>query len=148
MPLFHEDKERKIVPRWRTLIRTAVRGELLPLRVREEPREIAQEVLDLRKKEWLANRSITFAADFLSVAVSLGEGEQAMDAAEYILSAGEKVPSTLRNVAAGLKQKTMCDTKDHIVPATEFEERSREAIHNTRERVHREPRNAFLWVNL
>ena len=84
--MLHEDKERKIIPRWRGFSTTLEIGELYPVHVLKKRRPIPNDILAIKRKEWEENHSISFAADLMSTGVAFGEEDCVKDAAEFILS--------------------------------------------------------------
>ena len=94
-----EDPKRRTVPRWRPW-RDAVRlGDADTsnrTRVLEKP-SLAN--LIKAKRDWEANPSVPFAADFLGAAYAIGEQHIAKDAAEFILTAERGTNQAVRDLA-------------------------------------------------
>jgi tetratricopeptide (TPR) repeat protein len=94
-----EDPKRRTVPRWRAW-RDAVRlGDADTsnrTRVLEKP-SVAN--LIKAKRDWEANPSVPFAADFLGAAYAMGEQHMAKDAAAFILTSERGTNQAVRDLA-------------------------------------------------
>lgn len=148
MPVVHEEKDRRVIPRWRSLQETIKRGELQPFNIRNEPLIIGRNDLEFRRKDFKENRSLSFAADLISVAVSSGQKEEAKEAAHFVLKE-KNTPFTLKNIAEyvlGSLEKQV--EPDNIIDVESHKVRLYKEIHDTKIRIFNEPRNAFLWVRI
>jgi tetratricopeptide (TPR) repeat protein len=143
---FHGDKDRKVIPRWRPFRATLHSGELGNARDAKERRPLSTKShLDARRREWLENRTLSFAADFVSSAVSLGEPQEAADAAQYIKQQEKAPVSAVRVADAALSPATVATSSSSDV----FDlEHVYVEIHDLRVRLHDEPRNCFLWSDI
>jgi len=103
----------------------------------------------MKKNEWLENGSISFAGDLITTGISLGEKEEVRDAAEFVLRAKGTHTGSLVKVAEhvlGIQHDYLQDLPE-ICLDSEIDVLG-QRIHDIRRRLHDEPRNAFLWVNL
>lgn len=149
MSVLHEDKERKIIPRWRGFYTTLEIGELYPVHVLNKRRPISKDILAIKRKEWEENRSISFAADLMSTGVAFGEEDYVKDAAEFILSNNKKLSETTKTIANHvLMIKPKEKLVDNEIESEEFTFRVRRQIHDLRMQLYDEPRNSFLWTNI
>jgi len=145
----HEDKDRKIIPRWRGFSTTVRMGELQPLKTKVVDHSGPAPTLELRRDEWRKYQTIAHAGDFISVGVSLNKTAEVIDAAEFILDHGENVPKALKSLSLDIVGRTELLEEDaNIEIRGDFEGEARKSIHETRKFLHDESRNAFLWVNL
>ncbi|MBC8471535.1 MAG: hypothetical protein H8D56_18895 [Planctomycetes bacterium] len=147
MSVLHEDKERKIIPRWRGFYTTLEIGELYPIHVLKKRRPIPNDILAIKRKEWEENHSISFAADLMSTGVAFGEEDCVKDAAEFILSNNMRLSETTKAIANHvLKVKPKEKLGDNEIESDEFSVRRQ--IHDLRLQLYDEPRNSFLWTNI
>ncbi len=86
MSTFVEDKDRNIIPRWRSFRTTVALGELDPAGSNTIADNLDGDYLSDKLRDWQANRNIWFAADLISAAFVLGQYEAAVEAAEFVLS--------------------------------------------------------------
>lgn len=83
MSAFTDDRNRHIIPRWRSFHRTALTSETYCLNP-----GIPRPPFDFRDKltQWQDNPTLSFAADLLGTAIAVGEGPEARVAAEALLA--------------------------------------------------------------
>jgi len=147
MAVFNEDKDRKVIPRWRRFSATLARGELTPLtsRVFKPTPDLN---LQARVKDWQEHGSLSFAADLLSCAITLGLENEAREAAEYVMKTCPSCPEATKRLAQrvlGLSRGT------EIAPVSlDMLDRAQtgKRIHEIRQKTHGDPRNVFLWVDM
>lgn len=144
------DKNRRVIPRWRSFDATLRAGELACANPLAEPRPIRLEEVESHRREWMENPSASFAADFVSSAVALGVGHEARDAARFLMSVGDLVPSPAIALARRvLEIENAAPERLEVPPKLEDEQTAaRRQIHEVRQRIHDEPRNAFLRVEV
>lgn len=139
MAIIYEDKDRKIVPRWRGALLTAELGELGTI---STPRRAPQSIdfLLKRREEWEQNPQIANAADLVSSAFVCGQESLAHDAAHYILDNREKAtPSIIR-----ISRKVLGED----LPEAPLQEDSRLLIRGLKRRTIEDPHNAIAWTDL
>ena len=88
---FVEEKDRKIIPRWRSFSRTASRGELDSLGT-QESKTIPDEIFEGKLREWEHKRILPFASEVVASAIVLGREKGGCLAANFILTFGDNVP--------------------------------------------------------
>src|SRR4051794_8559884 len=110
-----EDRDRQVVPRWRSFDATLRHGELAPLRAPESRTE-AVEAFDELQTDWRERRGISTAADLVSAAFVIGRESDTVEAARYLLQQ-DKTPAGARSIAALVLQKVgetvLTSEKDH-----------------------------------
>ena len=149
MAVFHEDKERRVIPRWRGFYNTVASGELSPLQMLDERLPIQKNILARRMKDWDENRSISFAADLVATGITLGEESYVREAAEFMLSARARPSETAKRLAMHVLDPNMIvQLMPNHVETEEFQSVVRSEIHKLRVQLYEEPRNAFLWTNI
>jgi Tfp pilus assembly protein PilF len=140
--------DRAVVPRWRSMATTTALGELNGLeegrvQTEEEGRELAQARL-----EWLANRTVTFAAEFASASLVLRQPADALEAAEFLMSNSENAsPAALSIAREVLVSGSPRYENDPDVHEAEPGMAAKE-VRFLRGRLRREPRNAVAWTDL
>src|SRR4051794_39039036 len=92
-----EDRDRQVVPRWRSFKSTLSHGELAPLRAPED-RKASADALDELKADWKDRPGVSTAADLVSAAFVLGREADAGEAALYLIQK-EKAPAAARSIA-------------------------------------------------
>lgn len=151
MPAFHEDKDRKVVPRWRESADTMQSGELGPLRVQTRESLLDSSLLDERIKEWRRRKTPTFGAEVVSTAIVLDRKDAAADAATYLLASEHHLPpTTMRLARFVLGEATSAEADWSGLAMTERAtiDRMKCRIGRLRSRLKAYPRNALGWVNL
>lgn len=141
------DKDRQVVPRWRSLQTTTSLGELAPLAVRPEIVLPDDSLADLRR-QWEEDGGLAVAADFVSVAYALGQKDEAQDAARYLADRSD-LPLPIRNVVR-LHQDSRVEAepvRELVVSPPSLTSLQRE-LHETRVQLRAYPRDATMWVNL
>lgn len=154
-----EDRDRQVVPRWRSFVSTRSHGELAPLFARKDRVAIAG-ALDELQADWKERQGVSTAADLVSSAFVIGREADAADAAHYLLR-HENVPASARSIAALCLQRAgesvpggeaddpHADASADSENAVSFDRRRFQVqIHETRGCLAEYPRNPVLWNNL
>lgn len=145
---FISGKDRQVIPRWRTLRETLKRRELdsvVPQRVRSKG---ASDFLAQKLMDWKRHQTIGHAADLVGAGVALGREEEVTGAARFLLRNDVHSSSWARELAVHV-----LDGRDNgeIVASTpvEMEEAYLHGqVRSFRQRLHNEPRDPILWVEL
>jgi tetratricopeptide (TPR) repeat protein len=95
--------------------------------------------LDEKLLEWETNRTVAFAAEVVTTAMSSGESERAHEAARFILSNDAVLPAVRR-----LARKVLGEGGGEAVE----EEQINSRIRTLRGTVRKDSRNAIRWVDL
>jgi tetratricopeptide (TPR) repeat protein len=143
MPAIGKDSNRRTVPRWRSFRNTARLGGLTSSAV-STANKGHLDLTNLRKsrRDWEANHTVAFAADFLGAAFVRGEAETARDAATFLLERGVapvRMSSQLARVVLG---KPLEATADLSRPG------HHQAIHRIRHLLQNDLRNGVAWIDL
>jgi tetratricopeptide (TPR) repeat protein len=159
MPGINEDRDRRVVPLWRSFDATTRLGELAPLAA-PSPNRFSDGMLSEVLDDWKDHRSISIASDLVSSAFTLGRFKVATDPAEFILSMKSASPAA-RSIAniylSGSKPQTDC-TKDMGSPPSftrgdvpdigSLQLQMYGGIREARIQLGKYPRNPILWSNL
>lgn len=138
---FVEDKDRKIIPRWRDFREAWARRELEPLHpVQRRPVEDTHFREKLR--DWQTYRTLPFATELVGAAIVLQRESEAREAADFILSARPQ-PSLAVQVLA----RRVVAPEDTDQPAGNHVDQ-RTKLHQLRATLREEPRNALRWADL
>ncbi len=111
----------------------------------KSPRIDATDFIQEKEKDFKENRSLPFALDLVSAATVLGKTDISMEAAEFILEAGNRTSETgvgLARALLGISEPS----KPIIIPQSRIQvvERLKEL---KRKRI-TQRKNAFVWVDL
>jgi len=147
LAVIHEDKDRRVVPRWRRFSTTLSLRELgvtKPIAARRLEKEIS---LEERIRDWQDNRTFSFAADLVSAAIVHGQEHVAQEAAQFILSAsipGFDAAKSLANSV--LSNRNLATAAESLSQGTIVN--ARNIVHDLRSMLQEDPRNVFLWTDL
>ena len=148
MPVAHEDKDRKVIPRWRAFTTTVERGELASVG-KVKPRTPSPELVEEQRRAWERERSVGCAADLLASAASVGHAEWAADAAEFLLKRADPLPTAIVRIARRARGQSLLDLDpDSTVGGASGRALVHANIRRYRQRLRAEPRNAVLWVDM
>jgi tetratricopeptide (TPR) repeat protein len=147
--MFLPKTNRKIIPRWRDFLTTAALGQLGPSSINGSGPKLPT-APDIEAREaWVRSRTLWHALDLVGSAFVIGDSrdEEVQSAARYIESRGEDCPLVARQLVARLLHSEHDDSRlPEVAPADE--EGIRTEIHSKRKRVHEEPRNSILWIDI
>jgi tetratricopeptide (TPR) repeat protein len=135
---FIEEKDRKIIPRWRSFSRTVARGESDSLGSQKKP-VACDEAFETKLREWEQNPILPFASEVVAGAVVLGREHEAGDAANFLIAMGDDVPPAVRRLASLIADPSGRGPEDNedTIP-----------VPGLRERLSEDPRNSIAWVDL
>lgn len=151
----NEDRERHVVPLWRTIATTASRGELTSTKA-GAPNQFDDGAADTLRRDWEENPILFVATDFVTVALTLGKFGIATDAAEAIL-ADKKSNTSAREVAELYLNKgigpTNTDTPAFVGASEHLVSHATESafygkIRALKTRLITYPNNPLLWCDL
>lgn len=147
MPEVHEDRDRQVIPRWRTFTAATEFGELGS--VKPSTVTFAPAILADVLEEWKDNPSLSVAADLTSRAFAIGQTEPAQDAARFILKHRWATPAA-RAIARRCVNPDDTGPSDEFIARYDQPENSElgDAIRSARQRLAINPINPVLWTNL
>lgn len=143
MPAFLDQKDRKIIPRWRDFKTTASLGELQSTKQAVSPTSKPEDFLETKIRDWQKQRTASFASDLLGAAFVLGRQNEVRDAAEFILTKDSGATRAARSLATKVLGRTPPDDTSQLVTLN-----PRQRIHFLRTRLGDEPRNSLAWVDM
>ena len=144
---FSPDKDRKIIPRWRTFSATIALGELdsgLPSRAHER---FAAHFLASRISDWHTHRTVGHAADLVGTAVAIGKHAQAADAAHFLLQDDRSVSQWIRELAQRVISPQQAEKGFDVAQQAESTI-LRTQVKTFRQWLRDEPRDPITWVDL
>jgi tetratricopeptide (TPR) repeat protein len=140
--VFLEERNRRVLPRWRDFETTLRLGELNNLKPRDPVSTEDSGTVAQRALEWQHNPTIWHAADLLNSAFVIGDDERCKEAVEFILHNRALAPLALVNLAE------QCVQPGSHADSVYGEEELPKMLHVIRTRLNNEPRNAIQWVEL
>jgi tetratricopeptide (TPR) repeat protein len=154
-----EDRDRQVVPRWRSFASSLRHGDLGPLHT-PVAESAGADPLEPLQADWGARRGISSAADLVSVAFILGREAEVIDAARFLVKQ-DATPQGARGIAI------LCLDKLGVGPGSDPPRRSfldpletsfgddgkdwrvfAVQIHEARSRLADYPHNPVLWSDL
>lgn len=146
-------KPRNVIPRWRTFDATRRSGELVPEAVHSVIQIQDDEDWREAAERWQFSQTVPTAIDMISAAIVLGREDEteAQEAASLVLRSPTRDLPGIEAVAGAILEYTTKRSRiDTTLPFSirEEEQSHNLRIHELRKRLHAEPRNAILWVEL
>lgn len=142
MATFVEDKERRMIPRWRGSADAVHMGETKALPARKSPDAQDDAQFDQRVRDWSEKHDFNSASELIGSAIVLGRHAEAADAAKFLRTFKEAYPNLLR-----LADHVLGDSASLPDPES-FPETDAEHIHRLRAALKRDPRNGLVWIDL
>lgn len=96
---FITDKDRRVIPRWRTFENTLSLRELESSTVRPAHHREGADLLAPKMADWLKFRTVGHAADAVGAAIVLGRGVDVHDAAQFLLAEERGVSPWVKELA-------------------------------------------------
>ena len=151
IPAFQQ-KNRRVVPRWRDSSIAAVTGELTPLQLRSTIQGSANNELATLITKWRENRSVSYASDLLAAAMvlDLRDNNDVVDAIEFIFSLGMDASSMVLALAESIIADNHDISNELSSPLTEYTlvNDTYEKIRKKKIVLRRQPRNTLAWVDI
>jgi len=141
-----DERDRQVIPRWRSLPDTLALGELRSLqRPKIMAANVDDELRDLHD-DWARHQSPSFASDFVGVALAVGARRVADEAAKFLTTSPEATSAQqklgrfyLRAIGPGQLQLAP-------VVSSFIDRDARARIATSRASVSRDARNAIAWT--
>lgn len=147
---FSPNKDRKVVPRWRTFDKTLKLGELGSYSPPRSHKKVASDFLSSKIIDWQKYRTKVYAAELVGAAIVLGRESECEEAARFLLQDDISSSLWVRELArrALRLQPTDQSSNSPEVHQELSEEFLGSQIRSLRQLVRIEPRDAILWVDL
>lgn len=146
-----QEKDRRVIPRWREPSRTPSRELESSLRVENqiEPNKLA---LTNSVNNWLENPTVENASDLVSAALVFGEKEVARGAAQQLVAKDSNATPAVKVVANRLITSDFAghveDVSILLSDDAELRSSVSAGIRRLKIRAGEFPRNAFLWMEI
>ncbi len=144
---FSTDKDRRVIPRWRTLDKTIVLGELNSVAPPLAYQMVTADSLKSRIMDWLEHQTVGHAADLVGASLTLGAETEVAKAAKFLLQDDRNASPWARELAEHALKTTYID-KANPISAVTGDELSQNSIATLRKLLRNEPRDPITWVEL
>jgi tetratricopeptide (TPR) repeat protein len=141
-----EDPERRVVPRWRPWREAVALAPVDPPTRYQKISEPNPKDLIQAQHDWVKNRSLPFAGDFIGIASALGQGKIAEEAAAFILESRQHASRAAIDLAKSIVSPPKAESD--IPRQLSNQEASRKNIQRLRSNLHEFPRNALSYMDL
>lgn len=147
---FSTDKDRKVIPRWRTFAQTLRLDELNSIAPPRKHHQVTSDFLVSKVRDWLEHHTVGHATDLVGSALTLKkekEEREVAEAARFLLQENLSVSPWARELA----KQALKDPEDtEIVSAPEALEKSTlyKKIRTLRHLLRIEPKDPITWVEL
>jgi len=156
MAFFFEERNRLVIPNWRSFSNTAKIGELNGSRKLRIEKSFTPDISDL-VEDWLENQTIGVAGDLLGTAIVCNRESDpnVIAAAKFIMNNKNYISKELRDTA-DLILRNDTDVNQPILDQDNFEAFQEKAnlyfiyrrIREIRARLRNNPSNSILWVEM
>ena len=147
---FNSNKNRKVVPRWRTFDTTLKLGELGSYSPPRPHEKVTRDFLFSKVIDWQKHRTKIHAAELVGAAIVLGREPECEEAAKFLLQDDISSSSWVRELARRALRSQPADQSSK--PPEVSQELSEKILHSQvrslRQLVRTEPRDAISWVDL
>lgn len=143
-----DDPDRRTVPRWRLWKDAVLLGDVNTARDSRVPKKVNLNGLARAKYDWELHQTLPFAGDFLGLAYSLGQGDLAFDAAEFVRKQSSGASRAVNALAAHTLSKEFEGTEIVFEPHVLKLEERRYKISTLRNALHSFPRNPLVYMDL
>ena len=141
MGQFLENKNRKIVPRWRNFTLAAKLGELSSDKLLNDD-SVSPPSLEKKIQEWKMNPSPSYATDALSSGFVLNQYDRVIDIANSVLSKSNLFHKSIINIAKIIL------SKENEIEYPEEEFSRNKIVGLLREQLRDDPRDSLAWIDL
>lgn len=144
---FINEKNRNMIPRWRTFGDTMSLNELHASQSHQIPRPKPFESFAKKKLDWQKHQTVGHASDLLSSALIHGKSHEVQDAAEFLLHTDLRALPLVKDLAEKTLQTTPTDPYPftHVTP---LKYDAKHQIRTLRRFLNNEPKDAIRWVDL
>ena len=144
---FSTDKDRKVIPRWRTFDITLRLRELESVTPSRAHQQVTSDFLAPKIIDWLEHQTVGHAADLVGTALSIGKEKEVSEVARFLLRNDLNVSPWARELA---EHALRTPEENEIVSHPEaLEEKTlHRRIGALRNLLRTEPRDPISWVEL
>ncbi len=145
------DKDRKVIPRWRSVDASVYLGELRSLRSHTQVPSSVPDFMPKKIDTWERNRSIIAASELVEAAIVSRQVECAVEAAEFLLSRPENLRSGIVSNAHAVRVmagRVLNQQTDMHAASFLDQQQSIAIIGNLKHRLVDNPRNGLVWAEI
>lgn len=145
---YNIDKDRKVIPRWRTFgksLRSKEFGSVVPPRTRQK---ITTDFLTQKSMDWQKHQTVGHAADFVGAALTLDREWEAISAARFLLRDDLKVSPWARELAEQVLTSPDIAENAELRPVAVERSDLEGNVRNLKQLLRTEPRDPITWVEL
>ena len=144
---FSSDKNRKIIPRWRTFDKTLRLGELNSVVPPRAHLQLTSDFLAPKIMDWLQHQTVGHAADLVGAGLTLGREREVAKAARFLLQDDLNVSPWARELA---ERALRTPDNTEVSPSSKTLEKStlHAQVRTLRHLLRNEPRDPITWVEL
>ena len=144
---YSAEKDRKVIPRWRTFNTTRFLGEL---NSHSPPQKHPQETTDFlvpKVTAWQENRSVAFASDLVGAGVALIRQEEVAEAARFLLNEDSGATVWTKELAR-TALKLPSDRESSRIGGATGQDKLKAQVKALRDLLRIEPYDPITWVDL
>lgn len=148
---FISDKDRTVIPRWRTLEQTAGLGELDPSHApvhRSLPKPNYRNTLTKLRSDWEKNQSVGHALDFATTAIFANKSHEAQSAIDFLTHNKSSIPQWTMALLEELMPRNYTSPSPPPPTSSSIREEAKKRIRNLRPLIHVEPKDPITQVDL
>ena len=148
MTSFVPDRDRKVIPRWRTFASTLRMGELDSVESPKVRQTMTADFLASKVMAWQRHRTHAHAADLVGAAIALGRESEVSEAAAFLLQDDLSASNWGRELAKRvLRGNDIAGTIDETPQKVESQHLHTQ-VRAFRQLLRIEPRDPITWVDL
>ena len=147
MAIYNPDKDRKVIPRWRSFDKTRNLGELSSAVPTSSHESVQSDFLAQKHKDWQKCKTEAHAADLIGAAITLGREEEVTEPSRFLLNSKLNVSPWARELA----EHAMNTSVDSLTTSDPIEiERSVlwVKVKTLRQLLNIESRDPITWTEL
>ena len=142
---FSTDKNRKVIPRWRSFDKTLGLKELRSVTPPRTHQKVTADFMTPKIMDWLKNQTIGHAADLVGAALTLGREGEAIGAAKFLLQEGSNSSPWARELAKRVLK--IPDTTETVLGPKSVKDLYVQ-VKIYRDLLRTEPKDPIIWVEL
>ena len=147
MAIYSPDKDRKVIPRWRSFKKTRSLGELSYVAPPTSPKTVQSDFLAQKHKDWRKCKTEAHAADLVGAAITLGREAEVTEPARFLLNSKLNVSPWARELAEHAVN-TSVDSLTTSVPIEIESSVLWAKIKTVRQLLNIESRDPITWAEL
>lgn len=145
---FSTDKDRKVIPRWRTFEATLRLKELGPVTPPRAHEKVTTDFLAQKKWDWRKHQTVGHAADLVGTALTLGREREVPEAARFLLQENFNASPWARELAVRVLRPPDNIDRVELSPEALDKQILEARVRTFRNLLRTEPRDPVTWVEL